>query len=210
MKDKIVFFNTGWMDFYKGISNDPITGGGKHVDSQGWGGEMFNFKDYRERVYGFVQPKIDRKYGNPSTIKLEKLGGNETIEKISNVTVVWTAKDPRNGGTYIVGWYLNATVYRYEQKSPKNSNRQYKKIPLGFYATAKRKDARLLSVDERNIPIRRQEKNWMGQSNVWYADNNPDFIKLVQDYILEERFLSNRKNQENQQENLDSLTSLKE
>lgn len=184
MNDKIVFLNTGWMDFYRGITGDPITGGGKHVDNEGWGGEMYNFQPFENKLYGYVQPKIDRKHQNPSTIKLEKISGLETDEKINNVTVVWTATDPNNGGTYIVGWYNNATVYRYEQSSPKNSKRKYKNILLNFYATAKVKDTTLLPVDERVINIRRQEKDWMGQSNVWYADKNPDFVKLVKDYIF--------------------------
>jgi len=67
---------------------------------------------------------------------------------------------------------------------PKNASRKYKTIELSYYATAKTSDIRLLSVDERVINIRRQEKNWMGQSNVWYADNNPDFVKLVSEYIF--------------------------
>jgi hypothetical protein len=46
------------------------------------------------------------------------------------------------------------------------------------------KDSTLLPVDERVVNIRRQEKDWMGQSNVWYADKNPDFVKLVKDYIF--------------------------
>lgn len=184
MNNKMVFLNTGWMDFYSGIIGDPITGGGKHVDNEGWGGEMFNFRPFKNRLYGYVQPKIDKKYQNPSTIKLEKIGGLKTDEKLNNVTVVWTASNPNNGGTYIVGWYKNATVYRYQQSSPKNSKRKYKKIPLNFYATAKSEDATLLHVDERVVKIRRQEKKWMGQSNVWYADKNPDFVKLVKDYIF--------------------------
>lgn len=172
------------MDFYKGIIGDTITGGGKHVDNEGWGGEMFNFKPFESKVYGYVQPKIDRKYKNPSTIRLEKIGGSETDEKINNVTVVWTANDPNNGGTYIIGWYKNATLFRYEQSSPKNSKRKYKNIPLNYYATAKSKDATLLPIDERVVNIRRQQKDWMGQSNVWYADKNPEFIKIVKDYIF--------------------------
>lgn len=184
MNDRIIFFNTGWMDFYKGILNDTITGGGKHVENEGWGGEMYNFKNYEGLAYGYVQPKIDRQYGNPSTIKIEKLGASESDERISDVTVVWTARHPENGGTYIIGWYLNATVYRYEQKSPKNAKRKYKNIPLGYYTTAKTKDIKLLSKDERVVHIRRQEKNWMGQSNVWYAENNPEFINVVVDYIF--------------------------
>ena len=184
MVDKIIFLNTGWMDFYKGIAGDTITGGGKHVDNEGWGGEMFNFEPFESKVYGYVQPKIDKKYKNPCTIRLEKIGGSETDEKINNVTVVWTAHDPYNGGTYIVGWYKNATLFRYEQSSPKNSKRKYKNISLNYYATAKIKDATLLPIDERVVNIRRQKKDWMGQSNVWYADKNPDFIQTVKDYIF--------------------------
>lgn len=184
MNDKIVFLNTGWMDFYKGITDDPITGGGKHVEKEGWGGEMFNFKPFENKLYGYVQPKIDRKYENPSTIKLEKIGGRNTDQKIDKVTVVWTAKNPNSGGTYIIGWYKDAMIHRYEQISLKNSNRKYKGVSLGFYVTAKEKDSTLLSIDERIIHIRRQEKDWMGQSNVWYADKNPNFVKLVRDYIF--------------------------
>src|SRR3569832_461538 len=182
MNDRIVFFNTGWMDFYRGTSNDTIIGGGKRVDSQGWGGEVFNFKKFEERVYGYVQPIIDKKHGNPSIIKIEKIGGSKEDEKLTNVTVVWTASDPKNGGTYFVGWYLNATVYRYCQVPPRNSNRRYRNNSIGFYATGRSKDSRLLSDDERKIRIYRAQKNWMGQSNVWYADNNPEFVKLVKEY----------------------------
>jgi hypothetical protein len=184
MNDKIIFFNTGWMDFYEGLKGDTITGGGKHVDSFGWGGEMFNFKNYSNKLYGFVQPKIDKKYHNPCIIKLEKIGGYAKDEKLKNVTVVWTAKDPDNGGTYIIGWYKNATVYRYEQSVTKKSIRKYKNYNLGYFATTKFQDGTLLPKDQRNVRIHRQEKGWFGQSNVWYADQNPDFVKIAKDYIF--------------------------
>jgi len=184
MSKKIIFCNTGWMDFYKGLTNDTITGGGKYVDSMGWGGEMFNFKNFENHLYGYVQPKIDRKYKNPSTIKLEKLGGQDTDDLLSGVTVVWTATDPDNGGTYITGWYKNATVYRYYQDPPKNSKRRYKNNSLGYFISAKYRDGKLLPIDERIVQVQRQKKNWMGQSNVWYADNNPEFVKVVKDYIF--------------------------
>lgn len=195
MSDRIIFFNTGWMDFYKGILNDKIVGGGKHVDSEGWGGEMFNFHNFNNNLYGYVQPKIDRKYKNPPTIKLEKIGGSKTDESIDNVTVVWTAKEPNKGGTYIIGWYKNATIYRYLQKPPRNSNRKYKNNLLGYFTTTNSKDGKLLSIDERIISIPRQEKNWMGQSNVWYADKNPEFVKLVKKYIFKGKTLLTSSNQ---------------
>jgi hypothetical protein len=184
MNDLIIFFNTGWMTFYEGIKNDRITGGGKHVDKEGWGVEMFNFKAFENNLYGYVQPKIDKKNNNPSTVKLEKIGALKTDQKLMNVTVVWTARRPGNGGTYIIGWYKKATVFRHSQSPPKRSNRKYKNNPLDYYATTKSKNATLLPVDERIVRVRRKEKNWMGQSNVWYADKNPTFVKVVKEYIF--------------------------
>lgn len=183
MSDKIVFFNIGWMDFYKGLSNDKIKGGGKHIDKVGWGYELFNFKPFQNHLYGYVQPKIDKKYGNPSTINIEKLGALKRDQSIKNITVIWTARDPIHGGTYIIGWYINATIFRYYQNPPRNSKRDYKHENVGYYAMAKAKDAVLLPIDERNVRVQRQKKNWMGQSNVWFADNNPAFVKLVMNYI---------------------------
>lgn len=209
MTDKIVFFNTGWMDFYQGLSNDTITGGGKHVDSTGWGGEMFNFKSFENNLYGYVQPKIDKKYQNPSIIKLEKLGASETDESLNGVTVVWTATDPANGGTYIIGWYQNATVYRHYQNPPKNSKRRYKNTPLGYFATTRVRNGTLLSVDERVVQVQRQKKNWMGQSNVWYADNNPEFVKLVKDYIFKGVIPSKTKVRKKKQGSAKQLDPLK-
>lgn len=183
MANQIIFFNTGWMDFYNGMVGDTISGGGKHVEKEGWGGEMFNFAKFNGKFYGYVQPKIDRKHGNPSTVKLEKIGGSGTSDHVSNVTVVWTARHPDTGGTRIIGWFKNATVYRYEKAAPKKSQRIYKGISFGYFAATRIDDAVLLPKDARIVEIRRQQKGWMGQSNVWYADNNPDFIKQVIDYI---------------------------
>jgi Domain of unknown function (DUF3883) len=172
------------MDFYKGNANDILHGGGKHVENEGWGGEMYNFKAFNDKVYGYVQPKIDKKYGSLSTIRLEKIeaGCNEDI--LENVTIVWTATDPINRGTYIVGWYLNATILRYAKQSPLKHNRKYKGINLDYFCFAKAKDAHLLLNDSRQVPVKRQAKNWMGQSNVWYADKNPKFVEQVKNYIF--------------------------
>ena len=184
MNDAIIFFNTGWMDFYQGLSGDSISGGGKNVDKMGWGNEIFNFKIFENNLYGFVQPKIDKKYQNRSTVKLERIGGLKTDQKLTNVTVVWTAPHPENGGTHIIGWYKNATVFRYDQSPPKNSNRKYKDSLLVYYATTNSRNGTLLPFEKRIVNIPRKEKSWMGQSNVWYADKNPTFVKDVKDYIF--------------------------
>ena len=57
---KILFLNTAWMEFYQGLNNDIMHGGGKNVETYGWGGEMFNFQKFRSKYYGSVQP-VERK-----------------------------------------------------------------------------------------------------------------------------------------------------
>ncbi|MFT3912106.1 MAG: DUF3883 domain-containing protein [Ferruginibacter sp.] len=190
---KVIFFNTGWMDFYAGLRNDKITGGGRYVNERGYGHELFNFLNSNSYFYGYVQPKIDRKYNNPSSIKLERLGASKSAGKISGVTVIWTATDPIKKGTYIVGWYKNATVYRVCQKPPVKSNRKYENELFGFYA--KSRDAKLLPFYERMVKIPRG-KNGMGQSNVWYAENHPQFVQSVLDYVVKgaPAFIAKKKN----------------
>ncbi|MES2514711.1 MAG: DUF3883 domain-containing protein [Bacteroidota bacterium] len=179
----VLFINTGWMDFYTGVRNDSISGGGKYVRDHGWGGEIFNFKHWKNRLFGYGQPKIDRKHGNETQIKIEKLGANVEDECIKGITVVWTATNPYNGGTFIVGWYKNATVYRYYQAAPNGSNRRYKGDLVGYFVEGKVPDSKLLPIDERIVSIKRQTKGWMGQSNIWYADQQPGFVKEVNSYI---------------------------
>ena len=41
--NRMIFFNIGWMKFYRGLKGDKITGGGENVDRFGEGGEMYNF-----------------------------------------------------------------------------------------------------------------------------------------------------------------------
>lgn len=174
---KVIFFNIGWMHFYNGMSsklNDQISGSSKYLKKHGWGHEIFNFKEYSKRYYGFVEAR---------SIKIEKLGASREDDKIDNITVVWTAPHP-GGGTYIIGWYINATVYRNYQKLPKELNRFYKNKGVSlYYASCDENNAKLLSVDERVIMVHRSQKGWMGQSPVWYANNNPDFVERVITYI---------------------------
>ena len=171
---KILFFNTAWMDHYQGIINDKMLGGGKHIEKYGWGGEMFNFKPSRKRMFGYGQVG--------GRINLNRLGAKSSDESIDNVTIVWTAKEPISGGNYIVGWYKNATVYRNEQIAKKYSNRKWDKYEMGYFVTAKEESSNLLSRDERTVQIPRG-KEGMGQRNIWYGDNNPEFVKNVFKYI---------------------------
>ena len=168
------------MEFYQGLSpTDLIHGGGAYVRENGMGHEVCNFASHRGSVYGFVRPPSDDTQPYSGQIKIQRIDDREKGEssRISNVLVIWTATRPE-GGTYVIGWYRDATVYRYAQsfKNPsklqrQNSLKRYRiKTDVG--------NAVLLPVDQRTLQIPRQVKGGMGQANIWYA-KSPDSSKIV-------------------------------
>ena len=165
------------MDFYNGISNDKMVGGGKHIEETGWGYEMYNFRPNSDKFYGYVRVSKDRQ------INIDRLGVNKTTDKVENVTIVWTATHPDTGGTFVVGWYKNATIFRFYQEPDKKLDRFWEMQSIGYCMFAKTSDSKLLSKDERIIKVPRGI-NGMGQTNIWYGDNNPDFVKNIGRYVL--------------------------
>ncbi|MBR3090221.1 MAG: DUF3883 domain-containing protein [Prevotella sp.] len=181
--DRILFANIGWMIHYNGqSSNDTISGGGSYRDDDKH--EAYNFMDLNGWCYGYVQP-----VGN-GNIYLSRIDANidKSKEKIEDVIVIWTARRPDVGGTYIIGWYKHATVYKTWQEINAVVRNNY-----AFNVKAKAKDCTLLPVDDRCFQIPRAKKGvkgWIGQSNIWYADSNiievKRFRKKVIDYIVTE------------------------
>ena len=171
---RILFANIGWMISYKGQSSeDLISGGGSYSDADKH--EAFNFQNLNGYCYGYFEPTGD----NVNLSRIDETL-NEDEDKIEKVTVVWFAPNKIIGGSWIVGWYKNAIVYRSCQKSTDSQRNQY-----GYFVKAKTSDCVLLPVDERTFRIPRQEKNYPGRSNVWYADS-PEVEKFkaqVVDYI---------------------------
>lgn len=170
------------MKKYNGIKGDSIERGGLYNKSE-TGHEVCNFSVVRGHVYGYVQPT--------GQMKIEKLGAGKKDDFISGITVVWTA-GPENGGTAVVGWYKNATVYREYQALPKRTKLQ-KENGLKYYRImASANDATLLPSNERTLLIPRAVKGGIGQSNVWYA-HSPEskkhvtrVIKLIEKGFLDE------------------------
>jgi len=167
--------NTGWMESYQGNrKSDQISGGGSFVSEEGTGHEVCNFHVHRGKVYGYVQPARGQRSASAGSIKLESIvGGNASSddEHVENVLVIWTATRPE-GGTVVVGWYNNATVFR-EYQNFKSPPALHSKNGLeGYRIQASSQDAKLLSIDERTIPVPRQTKGGMGQSNVWYGNSD--------------------------------------
>ncbi len=117
---RILFCNVGWMRDYNGIKGDSIERGGSYNDDA-TGHEVCNFSIVRGKVYGYVQPT--------GQIKIEKIGASKKDHSVSGVTVIWTA-GPETGGTAVVGWYKNATVYRDYQ--PLNNRIKLQKENEGY------------------------------------------------------------------------------
>jgi 5-methylcytosine-specific restriction protein A len=157
----ILFCNVGWMNKYNGIAGDSIERGGKY-NKHSIGHEVCNFTNNQGFVYGYVQPVGE-------SIRLEKLGASKKDGNIEGVTVVWTA-GPESGGTVVLGWYEDATVYRDLQLIEKPNALQRKNGVTSFRVKAQANKATLLPVEQRELIIPRAEKGGIGQSNVWFAD----------------------------------------
>ena len=173
-RERILFANIGWMISYRGQSiSDKISGGGSYSDVDKH--EAFNFKDLNGKCYGYLQPASD-------CIDLQRIDSSlqHDEESLDDVTVVWFATNPVVGGSWIVGWYKHATVFRECQKSKASQRNGY-----GYYAMADLCDCTLLPVDERVMKIPRQIKNYPGRSNIWYADAKEiePFKAEILDYI---------------------------
>lgn len=168
----MLFLRVAWMKSYQGQSeDDEMHGGGSFVRQEGYGHEMFNFLPHKGRVYGYVRPiRGTGNFDDGAGIKLERLGASRADSELKGVLVVWGASPP-TGGTFIIGWYRNATVYRECQSPPPDTNRVFKGEAFNYYVSAAADDAILLDATARNFPLPYQQKGGMGQSMVWYADS---------------------------------------
>ena len=147
--DKIVFFNIACMKKYQGLVGDMAVHGGDYVNQHGFGGEIFNFQHFRDKMYGFVEagwkPEL-------KCINITKLGARRTDQSVSDILVIWVARHPENKKTVAVGWYENAKVYRERQRPPANSQRRQ---PDGqdapYFVEAEKENCLLIPGDRKSV-----------------------------------------------------------
>lgn len=169
----IVFVNIGWMVKYNGVSsNDPTLGGHGYLKNNKLGHESWNFAPLRGHVYGYVP--------GSASFNLKKLGATSSVDHVDNVTVVWIARNPRNGVTYVVGWFDRARVY---------SNREHISlarkggVTVNYQIEAAEDNAQLLEVEQRLFVIPTEKKvGNLGQSPIWYGGTDL-FRELTRAYI---------------------------
>lgn len=159
------------MKNYGGIENDRIDSDVSWIREHGYCHEMFNFRPDNGEFRGFVEPK--------GSIRIDRLDkqAHSSDEYIENVTVVWVSSSPQ-GRTYIIGWYLNAIIYRREIEPAADTQRIFQGNKIFFNVKAKIKGCVLLPLSERTTSVP-TGKGGIGQSNMWYADDqqNPDHKK---------------------------------
>ena len=147
----LLFCNIARMDSYRGrTSVDVPHGAGRHPVKE----EVHNFHPHGAHVYGYVAAPNH-------SIRLEKLGANDRDQlAVGGVDVIWTAPSP-HGGRDVVGWYRNATVFRYLQEYERGQ----------YHVQASKTDYVLLPPNKRRVNIKsaKAQKGGFGR-NVWYAD----------------------------------------
>lgn len=169
---RILLCRTGWMNYYQGPSdNDAINGGGRWVLEHQSGHEIFNFMPSDDAFYGNAQPTHD---GQINLQRIDNnLSGNE--EYATNVLVIWCATRPNIGGTVVVGWYKNATVYRLWTELPATVDDGRRQSDIThFRIKADAGNAFLLKPELRTKGIGGANNNncRFGQSNIRYLDKD--------------------------------------
>ena len=202
MNTRIIVCNIGWMKNYQGLSKelDSISSSAKFIDEKKWGYEIFNYLSIESLVYGFVQPSGQKSYLERQ-IRLEQIDSSigKDDEYIENVLVIWVAPHPK-GGTYVVGWYENARVYRHYQKTAL-INRNFNGEFLGYFVRAD--DCNVICLPESDRLIEqlkvqrastaKNHKGGLGHSCVWFAhiDDSRPYNNIFRQNII--NFITNYK-----------------
>lgn len=186
---RIVFCNIAWMERYQGLRGDIVPqSGGAYVAKYHEAGEAINFLPFTvseadgapEKVcyLGSYETKTRGETNNQT--RIERIRGctlRRTQNHAEHVTVVWCAKNPKDTlGTRVVGWYEDATVWRYYQILPIDEE-DGSTWERWFNVQAPVDKGVLLPVEERNEPRWRIPRHktrasvpfGFGQANIWYA-----------------------------------------
>ena len=194
----IIFARIADMKFYKGITDtDKPVNGGSYVKETKYAHECYNFdpvimEDEKEYCLGFSQLLG----GNDPQLHIERIVGCKSMKEVlsvDNVIVVFCSKPMNNKTMRVVGFYKNATVYRYymECAFPGEGEEEYIQA---YSFIAEKKDCVLLPYQERFsngkwfVPTsgKMGYSFGYGHSNIWFAGSetyNMDEINYVNKMI---------------------------
>lgn len=182
----IIFARIADMKFYKGITDtDKPVNGGSYVKDTNYAHECYNFdpvilEDNKEYCLGFTQLLG----GKEPQLHIERIVGCKSMKdalSVDDVIVVFCSKAHVAKTMRVVGFYKNATVYRYYRECifPGKDEEEYIQA---YSFIAEKKDCVLLPYQERFI-----NGNWFvptsgkmgysfgyGHSNIWFAGSGTD------------------------------------
>lgn len=178
MTQHVLFTKVGWMEDYKGVTdNDPKPeGAGRWNENENnVGGEAWNFLAVGGACYGFAETKA-----HDHGFNLPRVAPGATGPSLSGVLLVFLANVPNESspnetrrqlyskigkGIRIVGWYRNCEIYSTCRKLQSG----LRDLHSGSYnAMCSVEDAVLVPVADRKSPIDLSGKGGMLRSNVRY------------------------------------------
>jgi len=184
---KLVFAKIAWMKQYNGMLDDKISQNYGFPKEKGFGHEMFNFKGCQDGfTYGYIPEPITRK------INITRLGAKEENDFIDNVLVIWVSSRKLDEGmvNFIVGWYINATMYSTIQNADGLSERKYKNDYIGYQVKTENKNCFMIPEEDRVQRVPGKKDGGMGQTKVWYAERpeHKNAVKSILKYIDDMHF----------------------
>ena len=194
---RIVFLHGINMTAYSGHEENIHAGGFAYATENGFGHEIFNFRDVSGRCYGYVE--ITPRQGTPRAIDLTNLGASKSAANLDGVLVVWTAPCRDGRGREIVGWYRNAILHR-ELIQPTGRLKQERRfqhpvtgraLDMGYRVEARTADCFLLHPEQRVLRMPtypRGTKGVPGQASVYYpfrhsSDEASELRERVLDFV---------------------------
>ncbi|MBD3590802.1 HNH endonuclease [Bacteroides sp. GM023] len=171
MEKKIFFDHITNMEKYSGFEQNVI-GGGRYVDSRGFGHELFNFKNDNGKCYGYTAPHCRVNLNKISKIEICQDAHGKYLD---DVLVIFTCQG-KNGKRVIAGFYQKARVYE-KEVSDKRTTRIYNEVNINYNLICDASNAVLISQNDRNFEIPSSKSNngsGHGQSNIWYANKDSD------------------------------------
>ncbi len=199
---KILFCNIAFMKYYRGVMPgvDEPTNLCVRTKDMSQVQEQYNFSscflEDKETCLGYFSAKNSG--GSKSgQIHIEKIEGvSAADDRAENVLVVWCAKKEGNDNrTVVVGWYKNATVYRYYQEAIfGEGDDEFHQL---YNVVAEAENCVLLPVGERsrytrwNVPKKKGANGpafGFGPSTAWYAEEEKaqdfvrDLVKRIDEY----------------------------
>lgn len=182
---KILFCNTTYLKYYDSITSGELIPktGGSWVKENKDAHEKWNFLNFDGKCYGYVQ-------GSGETMHIERMEGvtnRDTV--VEDAIIIWCANNGEKN--VIVGWYENATIYRYPQYS---INTPVTGLDRFYWFEADAENAYLLPENERTFEIKRASTNGsgtgFGQSNYWFADSEYAKKEIIPEVVC---FIKNHK-----------------